>query len=392
MQGYVDWTGPAGERDAKIKALNDAAKLGANSVVWTQVGSGAFDSQAAGQVYFCGEYTKAEDAINRATYTTNPAIAMSESAAHASRAAALYANGSYEAAFVEYKAAYSVRPLVLFEYYMAQCYDKMVNLPRAIEHYRTYVNGTQTGELREHAVERIVALTSQIESVAAQPTEPPPAEPPPKQVSPVLSTVQGSCFFVSTVGLAVTNYHVIASATRVTIADARQDRLLNVSVLSASKKLDLAILRVEEPQYRAPNFLPMATKPPVLGEQVFTIGFPVIGLLGIDPKFTDGAISALSANETQYQISVPVQHGNSGGPLVNSRGEVVGVVNAMFSDSTMIEETGVVAHSISFAIKGEELVTFARGISLQKQPATRTRAEAITRTENAVCLVLATRQ
>ena len=55
VQGYVDWTGPAGERDAKIKALNDAAKLGANAVVWTQVGSGAFDSQAAGQAYFCGE-------------------------------------------------------------------------------------------------------------------------------------------------------------------------------------------------------------------------------------------------------------------------------------------------------------------------------------------------
>lgn len=53
VSGYVDWTGPAGERDAKVKALNEAAELGANAVVWVSVASGGIDSQAEGQAYKC---------------------------------------------------------------------------------------------------------------------------------------------------------------------------------------------------------------------------------------------------------------------------------------------------------------------------------------------------
>jgi S1-C subfamily serine protease len=72
-----------------------------------------------------------------------------------------------------------------------------------------------------------------------------------------------------------------------------------------------------------------------LGSPVFTIGFPTPDILGWEPKFTDGTVSATSVDgDSKFlQMSVPVQGGNSGGPLVNDSGDVVGVVIAKLSSS-----------------------------------------------------------
>jgi serine protease Do len=70
---------------------------------------------------------------------------------------------------------------------------------------------------------------------------------------------------------------------------------------------------------------------PGLGDAVFTIGYPTPDLLGTDPKYTNGTVSALSGlrGDASYpQISVPIQPGHSGGPLINEEGDVIGVVVA----------------------------------------------------------------
>ncbi len=94
---------------------------------------------------------------------------------------------------------------------------------------------------------------------------------------------------------------------------------------------DLALLKAEGKF----SPLPVASSRPVkLGATVATVGFPNIGLQGFAPKLAKGEIASLSGagdDARYFQISVPVQPGNSGGALVDERGNVVGVVSAKLS-------------------------------------------------------------
>jgi S1-C subfamily serine protease len=91
-----------------------------------------------------------------------------------------------------------------------------------------------------------------------------------------------------------------------------------------------------------------------LGDEVFTIGFPNLDVQGASPKYTDGKVSSLSGMEddpSQYQISVPVQPGNSGGALVAENGGVVGVVRARMDDLASIARSGAVPQNVNYAVK-----------------------------------------
>ncbi len=101
---------------------------------------------------------------------------------------------------------------------------------------------------------------------------------------------------------------------------------------------DIALLEVSD-SYKLPPALPLATSQPQLGTSVFTVGFPRIDVMGSTPKLSDGVISdvnGLDGDPGSYQTTVPIQPGNSGGPLLNMRGEVVGVVRSMLG---MTDET-----------------------------------------------------
>src|SRR5208282_2594685 len=90
-----------------------------------------------------------------------------------------------------------------------------------------------------------------------------------------------------------------------------------------------------------------------LGQEVFTIGFPNIVMQGIAPKYTDGKISSLAGmmdDPTEYQISVPVQPGNSGGPLCDANGQVVGIVVARLNDLTVLQASGAVPQNVNYAV------------------------------------------
>jgi S1-C subfamily serine protease len=91
-----------------------------------------------------------------------------------------------------------------------------------------------------------------------------------------------------------------------------------------------------------------------LGEEVFTIGFPNIQMQGVAPKYTDGKISSLAGMQddpSEYQISVPVQPGNSGGPLCDAGGQVVGIVVARINDIAVLQASGVMPQNVNYAVK-----------------------------------------
>ncbi|MCH9673631.1 MAG: trypsin-like peptidase domain-containing protein, partial [Gammaproteobacteria bacterium] len=119
-------------------------------------------------------------------------------------------------------------------------------------------------------------------------------------------------------GFVVTNHHVVGTHKNVSLLTTSGVRL-RATVVHRDKKNDVALLRVDNPSSLPPG-LPIAPNPEAPGSDVFTIGYPHIGVMGRSPKVTKGIVSSVSGlgdDERFYQISVPVQSGNSGGPLFN---------------------------------------------------------------------------
>ncbi|MBK9034913.1 MAG: TonB family protein [Myxococcales bacterium] len=228
-------------------------------------------------------------------------------------------------------------------------------------------------------------LTSAAASTA--PAAPAPAPPPPPPDPPMLTS--GTCFFVARAGIAVTNHHVIDGAAELVLIDAR-GRAHAAKVLRDDKQVDLAVLEAVTANDVPP--LPLAADKDVpLGEQVFTIGFPVPGVLGTDPKFSEGSLGGQAGLGAAwlYQVTVPVQPGNSGGPLVDHRGFVVGVIVAKLRADRLMQTEGVTPENVNFAIKSAELRRLLRGLKLGSSKAARTRQAAIDRTRVSVCHVVA---
>ncbi len=117
--------------------------------------------------------------------------------------------------------------------------------------------------------------------------------------------------------------------------------------------------------------LPIAASRAVrLGNSVVTVGFPNIGLQGFAPKFARGEIAALSGageDARYFQISVPVQPGNSGGALVDERGNVVGVVSAkVLADGHNARaaylSSGALPENVNYAVKSSFLLSFLESV------------------------------
>ena len=169
--------------------------------------------------------------------------------------------------------------------------------------------------------------------------------------SPTIQQV-GTAFVVRPDGFLLTAFHVVKGAKAIEVSCPEGGKA-NVWVEQFSEANDLAVLRMAEG--KTPTYLSFADQKSVsLGEQVFTIGYPAPELLGSEAKFTEGVISSLSVGgDAGYmQISVPVQPGNSGGPLINGSGEAVGVVVATASALSFLKGTGNLPQNVSWAVKG----------------------------------------
>jgi S1-C subfamily serine protease len=153
-------------------------------------------------------------------------------------------------------------------------------------------------------------------------------------------------------GFVVTNYHVVEGHEEILLL-CKDGQKIPASIVSCDAANDLALLKATEP-HKMPPALPLATRPARIGEKVFTIGYPHPTLMGAEPKLTDGIINSLTGvgnDPRTYQISIPVQAGNSGGPLLNMNGEVVGIVTAKLSASEVFKWTGDLPQNVNYAVK-----------------------------------------
>jgi len=154
-------------------------------------------------------------------------------------------------------------------------------------------------------------------------------------------------------GYVATSYHVVADASRIEL-DLPDGKQLTARLLKKDPVNDIAILEVDGAELLPPA-LPLAAENESLGADVFTIGYPHASLMGTSPKVTSGKINATAGIRDDprfYQISVPLQSGNSGGPLLNMNGEVVGIVTSKLHAVQIFEETGDLPQNVNYSVKG----------------------------------------
>jgi S1-C subfamily serine protease len=195
---------------------------------------------------------------------------------------------------------------------------------------------------------------------------------------PTWWSATGSGFILSTEGYIVTNHHVIDGATRIEVDVRTGDEWKSVSaeVVAFDAASDLAILKLDAESLGHIKEIPFPVKTDLadLGTKVFTLGFPATRALGDEMKFTEGSVSARSGyrgDVTAYQVSVPLHGGNSGGPLFDIEGNLIGVVNA-----------GVPSmQNVGYAIKSSYLMDMIRSMDRGPRIPTQNKLEQMSQTE-----------
>jgi S1-C subfamily serine protease len=179
----------------------------------------------------------------------------------------------------------------------------------------------------------------------------------------------GTGFFISAEGHILTNNHVVANCRAVSTRDGHPLELVSRDVRS-----DLALLKAEEKQRPVAVFRSGGSVR--AGDAVTVFGYPLPDLLSSAGNVSTGIVSATSGlgNDIRYiQIGAPVQSGNSGGPLFDNSGHVVGVVVAKLDTLKTAKLTGDVPQNVNFAIHWSEVRAFLdeEGISYRKEPSTK---------------------
>jgi len=195
----------------------------------------------------------------------------------------------------------------------------------------------------------------------------------------------GSGVFVSADGMVLTAEHVIRDAKQIDVI-ARDGSRVRAQVHASSRSLDLAILTTNT---TAPAYLPIRLTGPTPGAKVFTVGYPVPGVLGQTPKVSDGIVNATSGIRDDagfMQISIPIQPGNSGGPVVTEEGTLVGVVTSSAALAPFLERTGTMPQNVNWAVHSSLAVTLLGKEGAK--PQARTREQSISDTLRASVLIL----
>lgn len=179
---------------------------------------------------------------------------------------------------------------------------------------------------------------------------------PPSADYGVTRRVSGTAFAIAP-GMLITNQHVVAGCATIEVIAAGTRH--TASIVDVNAQIDLGLLRVTglkgaTARLRTPRNVR-------LGESVTVFGYPLAGSLSSDGNFTTGVVSALRGFRDaagEIQITAPVQPGNSGGPLMDASGFIIGVVQAKLDAFRSAITTGDIPQNVNFAISLETLANF----------------------------------
>jgi S1-C subfamily serine protease len=183
----------------------------------------------------------------------------------------------------------------------------------------------------------------------------------------------GTAFAVGPEGVLLTNEHVAGHCTEISVR--RFDgTTYPASLLAADRSNDLALIKIGAPtpehaQWRGGSEIRQ-------GDNIVAVGFPLHHLLSAGTTLTTGTVSALAGMDNdsrKLQVSAPIQPGNSGGPLLDQSGNVVGIVSSTLSTVAQAASNGVIPENINFAIKASVARAFmdANGVTYRFAPSDR---------------------
>lgn len=200
------------------------------------------------------------------------------------------------------------------------------------------------------------ALPTQLKPEPSKFTPTSKSGPAPSPPSPREAQISGTGFFITEDGYFITNEHVARQGASVSIRTSAGT--MPAKLVRVDKASDLALLKAVG-KFEA---LPVGQSRNVkLGATVATVGFPNPDLQGFSPKLAKGEIGSLAGAQDdprRFQISAPIQPGNSGGALVDERGNVIGVVVATLNQKAAIATSGTLAQNVNYAVKSSYLLTF----------------------------------
>ncbi len=182
----------------------------------------------------------------------------------------------------------------------------------------------------------------------------------------------GSGFLVNDAGLFVTNFHVVEGATRIEVFFPSLNAALPAVILASDEVNDLAVVSVPASQTRALGSVSLRfadSTSVAVGQDAWTLGFPLS--MGTTPRLAAGIVNSLAGmadDPRVLQISNPIQPGNSGGPLFNRRGELIGVVVSGLSAKAFLESAGIVPQNVNFAVKATLLQNLLETQALWARP------------------------
>ncbi len=184
---------------------------------------------------------------------------------------------------------------------------------------------------------------------------------------PILS---GTSFFISAEGYLATNAHIIEDATDIKVSVPLKTGLVTykAKLVKIDVQNDIAIVKISDSKFQGMGPLPYTIADYTeIGEVVFTIGYPLNFIMGTNFKLSTGIVNATTgiADDARYlQISVPLQSGNSGGPLFNEMGSIIGITSAKLNGKKL----GIEIENVNYAIKAYYLLKIMKEANIQYKP------------------------
>lgn len=168
----------------------------------------------------------------------------------------------------------------------------------------------------------------------------------------------GTGFTVDTSGFVVTNYHVVQACGAVSYLLTNSSSV-DATVVASDPSNDLALLKLKKPSKAVAVF----QDPEKLraGDDIIVFGYPLLGQLASTGNLTRGSVTALSGlrdDARYFQMSAPIQLGNSGGPVLNAGGRVTGIVTYKLNAARELKATGDISQNVNFALKSSVLRAF----------------------------------